>query len=127
MILNEPAGKVARAVVEYTVNLVVKVAIVPPCAIPWRANAFLSQKMWHDEDEDVNAVIDKVRKRNGVMGIQISLTQAKILQVLHHPYFATSNSEVQCRMMDHLKQWIDGLKPRELEETIQALTKVGIV
>ncbi|GJJ09955.1 hypothetical protein Clacol_004179 [Clathrus columnatus] len=88
LILNEPAGKVARVIVEHTVTLVVKA--------------------WCEERINPEETVDK------------------ILETIHHPFFATSNSQVQDKMMECMHTWFTSLAPEDAQKVLEGLTKEGI-
>ncbi|TYJ55362.1 hypothetical protein B9479_003977 [Cryptococcus floricola] len=69
LILNQPAGEIAKIVVEHTVNLVVKA--------------------WDDTSMNTNQVTESA------------------LEALHHPAFATGNSEIQRKMIDKMREWFE--------------------
>ncbi|KAG6813997.1 hypothetical protein H0H92_004490 [Tricholoma furcatifolium] len=98
LILNEPAGKIAQLVVQNSVNLIV-------------------QAWAHDNDPD--QVIDKVLQAAGA-------TMNRILEAFHHPYYASSQSEIQHQMFDHMDRWIGGLDHDQAAEIIQRLTKDSV-
>ena len=48
----------------------------------------------------------------------------QILEAFHHPWFASDHSRIQAEMFQTLKNWVYELE--NADETIQALSKVGI-
>ncbi|QRV83280.1 heterokaryon incompatibility protein Het-C protein [Ceratobasidium sp. AG-Ba] len=87
LVLNEPAGKIARVTVKHTVELVVQA--------------------WSDRNQDVGQTINHV------------------MEVFHHPYYATDNSQVQKDMADELGRWFNGLGVNS-SRVIQSLTKQSV-
>ncbi|KAF9041808.1 heterokaryon incompatibility Het-C [Hymenopellis radicata] len=86
LILNEPAGMIAKLIVVHSVEIIVQA--------------------WSD-------------KRNPNEAIDV------ILEAFHHPYFASTNSGIQQRMLHELKQWVRKLGP-EREATLTKLTKESV-
>ncbi len=51
----------------------------------------------------------------------------QVLEVLHHPYYSSSKSEIQRRMLETLKAWVDGISPEVKKQTFKALSKVYLL
>lgn len=51
----------------------------------------------------------------------------QILEAFHHPYYATGKSEIQNRMIDEMRHWLDDFEEVEKEIALSGLTKVDVV
>ncbi|TFK49110.1 Het-C-domain-containing protein [Heliocybe sulcata] len=87
LILNEPAGQLAKIVVAHTVSLVVKA--------------------WDDPNMNVHQVTED------------------ILQCLFHPDFNNPSSQIQTRMLQFMREWVQGLGHRQ-QEVLRRLTKNAV-
>ncbi|KAH8106508.1 Het-C-domain-containing protein [Phellopilus nigrolimitatus] len=71
LILNEPAGKIAKAVVSYAAKQIVRA--------------------WSDDSANVHHIAED------------------ILQCMFHPDFHNPNSQIQREMLQHMREWVQGL------------------
>ncbi|RPD82107.1 heterokaryon incompatibility Het-C [Lentinus tigrinus ALCF2SS1-7] len=101
LILNEPAGKIALVVVQYSVKLLVQVRSQD--AVSSTKRLTVNIQAWSD-NSDPDRVIDE------------------ILEAFHHPWYATGRSRIQEEMFQALQNWVTSLE--NADETMAALTKV---
>lgn len=87
LILNEPAGNLAKIIVAHTVSLVVKA--------------------WDDSSMNVHQITED------------------ILQCLFHPDFHNPSSEIQRKMLQFMRDWVQGLGHRQ-GEVLRRLTKNAV-
>lgn len=87
LILNEPAGQIAKIIVEYTVLRVVKA---------WDDTSMHPQQVTED-----------------------------VIQCMFHPDFGNGRSEIQGKMLQHMRTWIDSTG-RDKQEILRRLGKEAV-
>ncbi|EGG08407.1 uncharacterized protein MELLADRAFT_71466 [Melampsora larici-populina 98AG31] len=50
----------------------------------------------------------------------------QILEAIHHPNYASQNSDIQMQMMKYMQKWLDGMDVDDRELTLKSLTKDSV-